>query len=85
MNFFERQRQVRRMSLRLVLLFVLAVIGVVIAIDLAVALAFNAFNGQPSDLVFLLVATSLVVAAAVALASLVRTSALRGGGARVAR
>ena len=85
MNFFERQRQVRRMSLRLVLLFVLAVIGIVIAIDLAVALAFNAFNGQPSDLVFLLVVTSLIVTASVALASLVRTAALRGGGARVAR
>ena len=85
MNFFERQRQVRRMSVRLVVLFVLAVIGIVIAIDLAVALAFNAFSGQPSDLVFLLLVTSVIVAAAVALASLVRTAALRGGGARVAR
>ncbi len=85
MNFFERQRQVRRMSSRLVVLFVLAVIGIVIAIDLAVALAFNAFSGQTSDLVFLLVVTSIIVAASVALASLVRTAALRGGGARVAR
>jgi Zn-dependent protease with chaperone function len=85
MNFFERQRQVRRLSLRLVVLFVLAVIGIVIAIDLAVALAFNAFNGQPSDLVVLLLVTSLIVTAAVVLASLVRTAALRGGGARVAR
>jgi len=85
MNFFERQRQVRRLSLRLVVLFVLAVIGIVIAVDLAVALAFNAFNGQPSDLVVLLLVTSLIVTASVALASLVRTAALRGGGARVAR
>jgi Zn-dependent protease with chaperone function len=85
MNFFERQRQVRRMSFRLVVLFVLAVIGIVIAVDLAVAFAFNAFSGQPSDLVFLLVVTSIAVTAAVALASLVRTAALRGGGSRVAR
>ena len=59
MNFFERQRQVRRMSVRLVVLFVLAVIGIIIAIDLAVAFAFNAFSGQPSDLVSLLLVTSL--------------------------
>src|SRR5258705_8104346 len=85
MNFFERQRQVRRMSVRLVVLFVLAVIGIVIAVDLAVAFAFNAFNGQPSNLVLLLVATTIAVTVAVALASLVRTAALRGGGGRVAR
>jgi Zn-dependent protease with chaperone function len=85
MNFFERQRQVRRMSLRLVVLFVLAVIGIVIAVDLAVALAFNAFKGEPSNLVFLLVATTIAVTVAIALASVVRTAALRGGGGRVAR
>jgi Zn-dependent protease with chaperone function len=85
MNFFERQRQVRRMSVRLVVLFVLAVIGIVIAVDLAVAFAFNAFNGQPSNLVLLLVATTIAVTVAVALASLVRTATLRGGGGRVAR
>ncbi len=85
MNFFERQRQVRRTSVRLVVLFVLAVVGIVIAVDLAVALAFNAFSGQPSNLVFLLIVTSLIVTVAIALASLVRTAALRGGGGRVAR
>lgn len=85
MNFFERQRQVRRMSVRLVVLFVLAVVGIIIAVDLAVAFAFNAFNGKPSNLVALLVATTIAVTVAVALASLVRTAALRGGGGRVAR
>jgi Zn-dependent protease with chaperone function len=85
MNFFERQRQHRRMTLRLVVLFAVAVIGIVIAVDLAVAFAFNAFNGQTSNLVFLLVATTIAVAASIAIASLVRTAALSGGGARVAR
>ena len=85
MNFFERQRQHRRMTLRLVVLFAVAVIGIVIAVDLAVAFAFNAFSGQPSKLVFLLVATTIAVAASIAIASLVRTAALSGGGARVAR
>ncbi len=85
MNFFERQRQVRRMSVRLVLLFIVAVIGIILAIDLVVAVAFNAFDAEPSQLAVLLVVTSLAVAASVALASLVRTLALRGGGARVAR
>jgi Zn-dependent protease with chaperone function len=85
MNFFERQRQVRRVSARLVVLFLLAVIGIVLAIDLAVALAFNAFHAEPSRLWSLLVGCSLAVAVAIALASLVRTAALRGGGGRVAR
>jgi Zn-dependent protease with chaperone function len=85
MNFFERQRQVRRLSVRLVLLFVLAVIGIVLVVDLVVAVAFNAFTAGTPQLVSLLVFTSLVVAAAIGLASLVRTAALHGGGGRVAR
>jgi Zn-dependent protease with chaperone function len=85
MNFFDRQRQVRRMSVRLVLLFIVAVIGIILAIDLVVVVAFNAFNAEPAQLAALLVVTSLAVAAAIALASLIRTLALRGGGARVAR
>ena len=37
MNFFERQRQVRRLSFRLVLLFALAIIVIVLAVDVIVA------------------------------------------------
>jgi Zn-dependent protease with chaperone function len=85
MNFFERQRQVRRTSVRLVLLFIVAVIGIIIAINLAVVVAFNAFDAEPSELVGLLVVTSVAVAVAIGLASLIRTLALRGGGGRVAR
>ena len=73
------------MSVRLVVLFVAAVIGIIIVVNLAVALAFNAFNGPPSDLAVLLVVTTIAVTVAVTLASLVRTAALRGGGGRVAR
>ncbi|MGE5828147.1 MAG: M48 family metallopeptidase [Micromonosporaceae bacterium] len=85
MNFFERQRQVRRLSVRLVVLFAIAVIGIVLVVDLVVAVAFDAFTAGTPQLVSLLVFTSVVVAAAIGLASLVRTAALHGGGGRVAR
>ena len=49
MNFFERQRQVRRVSARLVVLFVVAVIGIVLVVDLATAFALNAFDALPLD------------------------------------
>ncbi len=85
MNFFERQRQVRRVSARLVALFVIAVIGIVLVVDLVVAFAFRAFEGDPASLIALLIATSLTTAIVIALASLVRTATLRGGGAKVAQ
>ena len=85
MNFFERQRQVRRVSARLVVLFVVAVVGIVIVVDLATAFAFNAFDASPTGLAGVLIFTSVVTIAAIGLASLVRTLALRGGGGRVAR
>lgn len=85
MNFFERQRQVRRVSARLVLLFVGAVIGIVLAIDLAVVLAFNGRRLAPAELAALVTISSVVTVAVIALAALFRTLALRGGGGRVAR
>ncbi len=45
MNFFERQRQVRRTSTRLVVLFVLAVIGIVLSVDLVVLLIASGDGG----------------------------------------
>ncbi len=85
MNFFERQRQVRRLSVRLVLLFALAVVGIVAVVDLAVVLAFNATTGGTGDLVALIAVVTVGTVAAIGLAALFRTVALRGGGGKVAR
>ncbi|WFE20885.1 M48 family metallopeptidase [Solwaraspora sp. WMMD937] len=85
MNFFERQRQVRRVSARLVVLFVAAVVGIVAVVDLAVFVVFDGASRQPAALLGMLVVTSLATVAVIGLAALVRTVTLRGGGGRVAR
>ena len=85
MNFFERQRQVRRMSTRLVILFVVAVIGIIAAVDLASALAFSRSADTPGQLVGILVVTSLLTLVAIVLAAGFRMIGLRGGGGVVAR
>ncbi len=85
MNFFERQRDLRRMSVRLVLLFAIAVVGIIVTIDLVVLLAFNAFGADPGSIAGIVGVASLATAAAIALATLYRMATLRGGGGRVAR
>jgi Zn-dependent protease with chaperone function len=85
MDFFERQRQVRRLSVRLVLLFVLAVVGIVIVVDLAAVLAFRATDWRSSEQVGLLATATVGTVGAIGLAALFRTVSLRGGGGRVAR
>ncbi|MDG4798569.1 M48 family metallopeptidase [Micromonospora sp. WMMD1082] len=85
MNFFERQRQVRRLSTRLVLLFVLAVVGIVVVVNLAAIFAFNAASADPGQLAGLVAMVTVATVAAIGLAALVRTLALRGGGGKVAR
>jgi Zn-dependent protease with chaperone function len=86
MNFFERQRQVRRLSVRLVFLFLVAVAGIIVVIDLVVAIATGAFEtGNRGQLAGTLIFTSIAVGAAVAIAALIRTATLRGGGGTVAR
>ncbi|HET6213294.1 MAG TPA: M48 family metallopeptidase, partial [Micromonosporaceae bacterium] len=84
MNFFERQNQVRRLSWRLVALFALAVVCIVLAVDVVVAVVFGAFDKPLPELILLMAITSLVTAAVIGVASLVRTATLRGGGATVA-
>jgi Zn-dependent protease with chaperone function len=79
-DFFARQRQVRRLSGRLVLLFVAAVVVIVAMVDLVVAIAFGAADMSAAGLVGLMVVTSLLTLAVIGLASLVRTVTLRGGG-----
>lgn len=85
MNFFERQRQVRRVSARLVLLFIVAVVGIVTAIDLAVIFAFDGLSMDPGALAGLLVTATLLTVSAIALAAAFRMVGLRGGGGTVAR
>jgi Zn-dependent protease with chaperone function len=84
-NFFERQRQVRRMSGRLVVLFALAVLGIVVVINLVILLAFRDASSDTADTVTMVVVTTALVLAAIGLAALVRTVTLRGGGGVVAR
>ncbi|MEU5550572.1 M48 family metallopeptidase [Micromonospora sp. NPDC047793] len=85
MNFFERQRQVRRLSTRLVLLFVLAVIGIVVVVNLAVVFAFNVGTSNPPQLAGMIVMVTVATVAAIGLAATLRTLTLRGGGGKVAR
>jgi Zn-dependent protease with chaperone function len=84
-NFFERQRQVRRMSTRLVILFVVAVIGIIAAVDLAVALAFSRTAQTPAELAGIIIVASLLTLVAIVLAAAFRMIGLRGGGGVVAR
>jgi Zn-dependent protease with chaperone function len=85
MNFFERQRQVRRLSFRLVMLFVLAIITIVLAVDVIVAVAFGSSGTSPESLVGLVITSSAITLLVIGLASLFRTVSLRAlGGASVA-
>ncbi len=86
MNFFQRQRDVRRLSRRLVVLFVIAVLAIVAVVDVAAAVAFGAMNQPAEDLLTLLIWVTALMIAAIGLTSLVRTKMLRaGGGGRIAQ
>jgi Zn-dependent protease with chaperone function len=96
MNFFKRQDEARRASRRLVVLFGLAVIAVVAAVDLVViALMRQAETRAHPDLPpfadwlalhpGLVVGTTFVVLAVIAIASFYKTMILGGGGGVVAR
>ncbi len=85
MNFFERQNHVRKMSARLVVLFVLAVIAIVVVVDLAVLLAFDRGGMTGGQIASLLITSSVVTVLAISLAAGFRTLGLRGGGGIVAR
>src|ERR1044072_3269863 len=96
MNFFKRQDEARRASRRLVVLFGLAVIAVVAAVDLVVfGLMRQAETRAHPDLPpfgewlamhpGLVVGTTFVVLAVIAVASFYKTMLLGGGGGVVAR
>jgi Zn-dependent protease with chaperone function len=83
MDFFARQRQVRRMSVRLVLLFVLAVIGIIVTINVAAITLFQGWD-DPSNLAGVVLTVTIGTGLAIGLATGFRTLSLRGGGGRVA-
>jgi Zn-dependent protease with chaperone function len=85
MDFFERQRQVKRISARLILLYAVAVLGIVLAVDAAVVFAFGTIDAPVAEFVTTVVVASVLTIGVILLASLFRTVGLRGGGGRVAR
>lgn len=86
MNFFQRQQDVRKLSRRLVALFVVAVIAIVGVIDLLAFLVLGYAN-QSSAVVFdVLIVISVVLLLLIGLASFFRTLYLRkGGGGKIAQ
>lgn len=96
MNFFKRQDEARRASRRLVVLFALAVLAVVAAVDLVVFLLMarseaHASGYYPSLTEWMsghprmVVVTTCIMLATIALASFYKTMVLGGGGSVVAR
>jgi Zn-dependent protease with chaperone function len=85
LDFFGRQERVRRLSIRLVLLFLVAVLGIVLTVDLVVVVAIGAQEQPIDQLVPLVALVSIATLTAIALAALTRTAQLRGGGGVVAR
>src|SRR6201997_742445 len=88
MNFFERQRQVRTASKRMVALFILAVLGIVAMVNLPFIAAAEYKHREtttPERLMEISAVVSSVVLLVIAGVSIVRTLMLRqGGGVRVA-
>ncbi|MGH2601927.1 MAG: M48 family metallopeptidase, partial [Dehalococcoidia bacterium] len=80
MNFFERQHQVRKVSHRLVWLFLLAVVAIIAMVDLAVFLGFSLYEQPPQTIAAVLGVISLLTGVVIGLTSWVRMLLLRGGG-----
>lgn len=86
MDFFERQRQVRAASKRMVLLFVLAVLSIVAIVDVVViAVSAQGESVPPEELAGRAVIVSIPVLLVIGGVSIVKTLMLRrGGGVKVA-
>lgn len=86
MNFFERQHQVRRISHRLVLLFLIAVVGIVALVNLVVFIAFDVWSEPAATMITTLVVVSALTVGIIGATSLFRMLSLRnGGGGKVAQ
>jgi len=96
MNFFERQATARRTSRRWVFLFVIAVVAIVAAVDTVMVAALTFYRDYeqaaharyattaPFDNGGVILWTTIVVVAVIAMASLYKLSVLRAGGSAVA-
>lgn len=82
MNFFEHQERARRLTRRMLWLFVLAVTAIVVVVDFAVLLAIGLDAGRVRWEVLLFV--GLLVVLVIQLGSLYRVATLRAGGKAVA-
>jgi len=80
MNFFQRQQDVRKLSRRLVVLFVLAVVALVAIVDVVVVIAFGLTDQPTEALLNVLITVSALLIVAIGVTSFVRTLMLRGGG-----
>lgn len=86
MNFFERQTQVRKVSARLVLLFVVAVVGIIAVIDAAAFLLLARERQDTADTIIVLSWLTLLLLLLIVATSFFRMLSLRnGGGGKVAR
>jgi len=94
MNFFEQQDRARKQTRLLVLAFGLAVVTIVIAMNLVALAVFGQFQSAAQGWLSpslwlsngpLLLATTVITAGIIGLASLYRSLQLRGGGSTVAR
>ncbi len=85
MNFFQRQRDVRKLSARLVVLFVIAVLAIVGLADVIAYFLMDLNDQSSTAIVKVLTIISLVLLGVIGLTSMFRTWFLRhGGGSRVA-
>jgi Zn-dependent protease with chaperone function len=86
MNFFQRQRDVRRLSRRFVALFVVAVLAIVAVVDVVAVVAFGVTTKSTENALTLVIWVSALTIVAIGVTSVVRTLMLRnGGGGRVAQ
>ncbi|MFL6618511.1 MAG: M48 family metallopeptidase [Povalibacter sp.] len=96
MNFFQRQTETRRLSRRLVWLFVVAVIAVIVAVDAVLFTVLASLQPDSPGIVLpstqwmsahsgVVLVTTLSVLGVIGLSSLYKTAMLNGGGGVVAR
>ena len=86
MNFFQRQKDVRRSSRRLVLLFALAVIVLVVVVDLIAFYLLGLSEQDAKTIMNMMIGLSVFLIAAIGLTSFFRTMVLKnGGGGKVAQ
>ncbi|MPY77740.1 MAG: M48 family metalloprotease [Actinophytocola sp.] len=86
MNFFERQTQVRKVSARLVFLFVVAVVGIIVVVDAAAFLLLGLYEQGAGNAINVLIWITLLMLLVIVGTSFFRMLSLRkGGGGKVAR